>query len=114
MEEGIHRLIQSVFNDKILEDMVDDGNAVKILDNGFNDNFYKKEFQALWSHINHKYAYTASFDSEELIEKAIRAIDDELYVSQLQYTLSVSEQRTPFRAKPWRKAMCLWRPRPPR
>lgn len=93
MEEGIHKLIQSVFNDKILEDMVDDGNRVKILDNDFNDNFYKKEFQTLWSHINHKYAYTASFDSEELIEKAIRAIDDELYVSQLQYTLSVSEQK---------------------
>lgn len=99
MEEGIHKLIQSVFNDKILEDMVDDGNRVKILDNDFNDNFYKKEFQTLWSHINHKYAYTASFDSEELIEKAIRAIDDELYVSQLQYTLSVSEQKDALSGK---------------
>lgn len=99
MEEGIHKLIQSVFNDKILEDMVDDGNDVKILDNDFNDNFYKKEFQTLWSNINHKYAYTASFDSEELIEKAIRAIDDELYVSQLQYTLSVSEQKDALSGK---------------
>lgn len=99
MEEGIHKLIQSVFNDKILEDMVEDGNDVKILDNDFNDNFYKKEFQTLWSHINHKYAYTASFDSEELVEKAIRAIDDELYVSQLQYTLSVSEQKDALSGK---------------
>lgn len=103
MEEGIHKLIQSVFNDKILEDMVDDGNAVKILDNDFNDNFYKKEFQTLWSNINHKYAYTASFDSEELIEKAIRAIDDELYVSQLQYTLSVSEQKDALSSKAMEK-----------
>ena len=103
MEEGIHKLIQSVFNDKILEDMVDDGNSVKILDNDFNDNFYKKEFQTLWSNINHKYAYTASFDSEELIEKAIRAIDDELYVSQLQYTLSVSEQKGALSSKAMEK-----------
>lgn len=93
MEEGIHKLIQSVFNEDALKDMIEDGHETKILDNDFNDNFYKKEFQTLWSYINHKYAYTASFDSEELIEKAIRAIDDELFVSQLQYTLSVSEQK---------------------
>ena len=93
MGEGIHKLIQSVFNEDALKDMIGDGHETKILDNDFNDNFYKKEFQTLWSYINHKYAYTASFDSEELIEKAIRAIDDELFVSQLQYTLSVSEQK---------------------
>lgn len=93
MGEGIHKLIQSVFNEDALKDMIGDGHETKVLDNDFNDNFYRKEFQTLWSYINHKYAYTASFDSEELIEKAIRAIDDELFVSQLQYTLSVSEQK---------------------
>ncbi|WP_322627346.1 DEAD/DEAH box helicase family protein [Aedoeadaptatus coxii] len=93
MGESIHKLIQSVFNEDALKDMIGDGHETKILDNDFNDNFYRKEFQTLWSYINHKYAYTASFDSEELIEKAIRVIDDELFVSQLQYTLSVSEQK---------------------
>ncbi|EGS30373.1 type III restriction enzyme, res subunit [Peptoniphilus sp. oral taxon 375 str. F0436] len=93
MEEGIHKLIQSVFNDKILEDMVEDGHETKILDNDLNENFYKKEFQTLWSYINHKYAYRVSFDSQELIEKAIGAIDRDLYVSKLQYTVSVSEQK---------------------
>ena len=93
MEESIHKLIQSVFNDKILEDMVDDGHETKILDNDLNENFYKKEFQTLWSYINHKYAYRVSFDSQELIEKAIGAIDRDLYVSKLQYTVSVSEQK---------------------
>lgn len=93
MEEGIHKLIQSVFNDKILEEMVEDGHETKILDNDLNENFYKKEFQTLWSYINHKYAYRVSFDSQELIEKAIGAIDRDLYVSKLQYTVSVSEQK---------------------
>lgn len=93
MEESIHKLIQSVFNDKILEDMVEDGHETKILDNDLNENFYKKEFQTLWSYINHKYAYRVSFDSQELIEKAIGAIDRDLYVSKLQYTVSVSEQK---------------------
>ena len=44
----------------------------KIADTVFlvNDNFAKKEFQALWNEINHKYAYTVEFDSNELIQKA--------------------------------------------
>jgi type III restriction enzyme len=91
--QGIHKLIQSVFNDKILDDMIDDGNETKIPDNALNDNFYKKEFQTLWGYINHKYAYTVSFDSEELISKSIEAIDNDLYVAMLQYTTSVSEQK---------------------
>ena len=91
--EGIHKLIQSVFNDKILDDMIDNGNETKVPSNDLNDNFYKKEFQTLWGYINHKYAYTVSFDSNELIKKAIDAIDAELYVSMLQYTTSISEQK---------------------
>ena len=91
--EGIHKLIQSVFNDKILDDMIDNGNETKVPNNDLNDNFYKKEFQTLWGYINHKYAYTVSFDSNELIKKAIEAIDSELYVSMLQYTTSISEQK---------------------
>ena len=91
--EGIHKLIQSVFNDKILDDMIDNGNETKVPSNDLNDNFYKKEFQTLWGYINHKYAYTVSFDGNELIKKAIDAIDAELYVSMLQYTTSISEQK---------------------
>lgn len=93
MKEGVHKLIQSVFNDDILNEMIENGHKTKILENKLNDNFYKKEFQTLWSHINHKYSYKVSFDSEELIDKAIKAIDDELFVSKLQYTTTVSEQK---------------------
>ncbi|MGX6966708.1 type III restriction-modification system endonuclease [Vagococcus teuberi] len=93
MQESIHKLIQSVFNDSILDDMIDDGYETKVVDNDFNENFYKKEFQTLWSYINHKYSYTVSFDSEELIKESIKAIDNDLYVSKLQYTTSISEQK---------------------
>ncbi len=91
--DSIHRLIQSVFNNKILDEMIEDGNETKIANNDLNDNFYKKEFQTLWGYINHKYAYTVSFDSAELIKKAIAAINKDLYVSMLQYTTSISEQK---------------------
>ena len=93
MAEGIHKLIQSVYNDKILDDMIDDGNETKVSSNELNENFAKKEFQTLWGYINHKYTYTVDFDSKELIQKAIDHIDNELFVSELQYTVSYSEQK---------------------
>lgn len=93
IEEGVHKLIQSIFDDKAFEDMFGNGNETKIPSNELNDNFYKKEFQTLWGYINHKYAYTVEFDSDELIRKSIAHIDKELYVSMLQYTVSKSEQK---------------------
>ena len=93
ISEGIHKLIQSIFNDKILEDMIGNGNETTVPSNDLNENFAKKEFQTLWNYINHKYAYTVDFDSIELIRKSIEQIDRELFVSQLQYTVSKSEQR---------------------
>lgn len=91
--DGIEKLIQSVFDDKVLDDMLDDANKTKVFENELNDNFYKKEFQDLWSKINHKYTYTVSFNSDELVEKAVNSIDDKLFVSKLQYSLSTSEQK---------------------
>lgn len=93
ISEGIHKLIQSIFNDKILEDMIGNGNETTVPSNDLNENFARKEFQTLWNYINHKYAYTVDFDSIELIRKSIEQIDRELFVSQLQYTVSKSEQR---------------------
>lgn len=73
--------------------MIFNGNETTIPSNDLNENFAKKEFQTLWNYINHKYAYSVDFDSNELIKKAIEQIDKELFVSQLQYTVSKSEQR---------------------
>jgi len=92
MAEGVHALIQSVFDQSVLDRMIENANMTKILDNPLNDNFYKKEFQTLWNYINHQYAYTVEFDNRELIEKAIKHINENMYVSQLQYTVTVGRQ----------------------
>ena len=94
MNDGIQTLIQSVYDDSVLDDMFSDGHESAIKENPLNDNFAKKEFQALWKQINHKYAYTISFDSNELIEKAIAHINDKLFVSELQYTTSIGRQKS--------------------
>lgn len=90
--EGVHALIQSVFDKHALDNMITDGHDTKIQENALNDNFYKKEFQTLWNYINHKYAYTVEFDSEELIGKSIKHINDNLFVSRLQYTITTGTQ----------------------
>jgi len=91
--EGIHTLVQAVYDDSILKTMFEDGNKPKILKNPLNERFERAEFQRLWNAINHKYAYTVNFDSEELIKKAVQHLDNELYVSQLQYTVTSAKQR---------------------
>lgn len=92
MAEGVHLLVQSLFDESALDRMVEDGKQTKVEGNGLNGNFYRKEFQELWKRINHKYAYTVSFDSDELVEKVVRHVDDELFVAELTYTVSKGEQ----------------------
>jgi len=90
--EGVHALIQSVFDESVLSRMIENGNKTKIPENALNENFYKKEFQTLWNYINHQYAYTVAFDSNELIEKAITHINENMYVSPLQYSVTSGRQ----------------------
>lgn len=84
--EGVTRLINSIFDPKALDDMVVEEKTT-ILENKLNENFGKEEFQALWKEINHQYVYTVSYDSDELIEKAILHINAELDVKQLRYIM---------------------------
>lgn len=90
--DGVHALVQSIFDEHALDGMVDDGNTTKVKENKLNENFYKKEFQTLWGYINHKYTYTVEFDSAELIKKAIAHIDDKMFVARLQYTVTRGTQ----------------------
>ncbi len=94
MSEDIHKLVQSIFDESVLNEMITNANETKIRENPLNDNFYKKEFQTLWKYINHKYAYKVDFDSEELIKKSIDEINRNLFVSELLYTATTGEQKS--------------------
>lgn len=93
MADAVHLLVQGIFDESVLAGMIEDGNKTKIADNELNENFFKKEFQTLWGYINHKYAYTVDFDSNELIAKSVKHINDKLQVTQLQYTSVTGTQR---------------------
>lgn len=62
-------------------------------------NFEKKEFQALWGRINHKVVYQVDFDSKELIDKCVQALDRDLHVASLQYVIRTGTQRAALEAE---------------
>ena len=70
---------------------VDDGRKPKT--NPLNANFEKKEFQELWARINRKAVYRVEFDSKELIRKCVSALDHDLRVTPLQYTVQAGVQQ---------------------
>ncbi len=88
--EQIFGLVDSVFSMAMLPGVGDDR---KPKTNPLNANFEKKAFQELWSKINQKAVYRVEFDSKELIRKAISALNSDLRVTPLQYTVQSGVQR---------------------
>jgi len=89
LKEQVFQLIDSVFSTAQLPEIEDDRKG-KV--NPLNANFEKREFQELWSRINRKAIYAVDFQTSELIEKCIAALDKELKVTPLQYTVTAGEQ----------------------
>ena len=87
---SIIELIDAIYSDAALPQIED---SRKAKSNPLNNNFKKKEFQALWEKINRKAAYTVSFDSDELIEKATKALNSELRISKLQFQIKRGQQQ---------------------
>nr|MBD5378201.1 DEAD/DEAH box helicase family protein [Bacteroides sp.] len=86
MVEEVNRLINSIFDPSLLDDMTGNGAKTKLPEPKLNANFYRDEFQALWKEINHQYVYTVSYNSDELIKNAILHLNTgELQVRTLRY-----------------------------
>ncbi|MBR3079892.1 MAG: restriction endonuclease subunit R [Prevotella sp.] len=93
ISEQVHKLVQGIFDPSALADMIEDANeSAEAVNERLNDNASKAEFKRLWEEINHRYVYTVHYDSEELIHKAIAAIDRDLRVTQLKYVVTTGEQ----------------------
>lgn len=84
----VFQLIDSVFSEGALP-AYEDNRSTK--QNALNDNFHKKEFQELWHKINRRAAYTVSFDSEELVAKAVKALNADLRVERLKFLIKKGE-----------------------
>ncbi len=87
--EGIFKIIDSVFSEFDLP-KIGDGRTPKT--NLLNKNFDRVEFQKLWKKINKKAVYTVTFDTAELIDKCVSALDSHLRVRQLSYKVETGSQ----------------------
>ena len=90
--EQVFKLIDSVFSESQLPEIGDDRKPKK---NPLNANFEKQEFKELWNRINRKAAYSVDFNSDELVQKAVKTLNDNdagLRVPPLQYTIQHGEQ----------------------
>jgi type III restriction enzyme len=88
--EQVFQLVESVFSDALLPEIE---NELALRPNPPNANFEKKEFQQLWNRINRKAIYAVDFKTDELIDKCVKALDKELKVTPLQYTVIEGEQK---------------------
>ncbi|MCF4114298.1 MULTISPECIES: type III restriction-modification system endonuclease [Dethiosulfovibrio] len=90
MSEAIFVLIDGVFSEGAGPQISNDRGKKT---NSLNENFKKKEFLELWNRINKKVVYGVEFDSTELIDKCIVALDQELRISPLEYDVVSGDQK---------------------
>ena len=76
-------ILDSVYDNKLftIEDARQNNVELKLDEN----KLAMKEFKELWKKINSKSIYVVDFDTEELIEKAVNALDQNLAVTKLQF-----------------------------
>ena len=89
---SIIEIVDSVYTAEIMKPENARSNNVELQVD--EEKLNSKEFRALWSRINAKSVYVVDFDTEELVRKAIAALDAKLHVSKIYFkveTGSMSE-----------------------
>lgn len=87
--EEVKKLVDSVRDPSAIKRFTESKRPVSLKT---NHNFAKDEFQELWGRINHKAAYTVDFSSEELIQKSVEALNREIDIPKLTYTVRKAKQ----------------------
>lgn len=80
MKDGIIAALDTVFNPSSVKP--EDARKPKTA-NFQQENFDKKEFQELWKCINQRTYYQVNFDTSDLVKKSIKALDDNLKVTEI-------------------------------
>lgn len=79
IKEGIVRQLETVFNPDAMKPT--NARAPKIAT--FREDLFKEKFNEVWKRINVKTYYKVDFSTDELIKKAIDAIDKHLIVTEI-------------------------------
>lgn len=99
--EDYTKIVTGLFTEVKIE--IGNANKNNISNLKLNDNFYKKEFQDLWNKINVKSIYKVDFDSNELIEKSVKSLNEKLVVSKMRVRITEGEQKNAMSVSQLRK-----------
>lgn len=86
---AIVEIINSIYDSRVMLPENARSNNVELKVD--NDKLAMSEFKALWNKINAKTAYTVHFETEELIQKSITALDSKLRVPKLFFKVETGE-----------------------
>lgn len=94
---SVQKILAMVYNPSALKPENGRGqNAdLEIID----DKLEMKEFKSLWEKINSKTAYIVDFDSNELINKSIEALNEKLKIHKIYYKVEHGKQKDIIREK---------------
>lgn len=81
--ESIVNIIDSIYDPRVIQPENARNNNVELRVD--EDKLAMPEFKALWSHINAKSVYVVDFDTDELVQNAIAALDSKLSVPKIYF-----------------------------
>ena len=81
--DSVIRILDSIYDPNFMKPENARSNNVELTVDP--DKLAMPEFKALWSRINARSVYVVDFDSAELVQKAIRALDTKLCVSKIYF-----------------------------
>jgi type III restriction enzyme len=80
---SVVEILGSIYDSRVMQpENARDGNVELHID---NDKLAMPEFKALWAKINTKSVYVVHFDTDELVQKAISALNQKLCVSKIYF-----------------------------
>lgn len=88
-KSDIIKIVDMIYNPKL--SLTEDARSNNIDAKLDETKLHMKEFKKLWSKINVKSAYVVDFDTDELVRKSIRALNNELRVSQIFFKIEHGE-----------------------
>ena len=84
-------ILDSVYNSRAFE--IEDSRKKNVELHVDRDKLAMPEFKALWNQINAKSVYVVDFDTDELIQKSIAALDTKLRVSPIYFRVETGSMR---------------------
>lgn len=81
--DSVIRIIDSVYSAEVMKPVNARSNNVELQVN--QEKLNSREFKELWSKINAKSVYVVDFDTDELVRKAVAALDMKLHVGKIYF-----------------------------